>query len=374
MIPVLRTYLPDADKLNKYNRLIDKYGNYSNFGKLNNLLSQRIAERFNQPEGSILLSSSGTTALQAALLHYSEAKTFTKRTDYPIMVGVPCWTFQATIQSIISVGMTPVLLDVDETGYLSPSKIMSTLDSGRKLDIIITVLPFGRSADSSEWDIFTDKTGIPVVIDAASCIFTYIPAKTVAVVSLHATKGISTGEGGFLISSDLDLIKKLRCRINFGFESSRVSTVVGFNGKLSEHACAVGLASLDDYDRIKNELYAKSTLYHNLIQELNIPIEILSSETSLSTTFNIRIVNSRCNIKDIILRMASVYGIEIRSWWGDAIIDQPIASYCLQSNTISTFSNSRRLAESVVGLPFGEHITNDTQAGIIQSFHECICS
>ena len=240
MIPVLKVNLPPAEALNHLIKEIDRSSIYSNFGPQSQKLSQKIEQALGLEENSVLLTSSGTSALQAALLHYIyELKK--KEPDREIRIAVPAWTFPATIQSVLSLGIRPILIDVDQDGYMSKEEIDEYISHGNRVDIVVPVIPFGSSKKEEEWDEYSIKTGIKVVIDAAASIFTLKPTKSIAAVSLHVTKGISSGEGGFLVSSDQRLISNLRGRINFGFSSSRIASVVGINGKMSEYNAAVGL-------------------------------------------------------------------------------------------------------------------------------------
>ena len=367
MIPVLRTLLPSASAIHRYNQDIDHNGVYTNFGKLNELLADRLSSLYQLNGNTVLLTSSGTIAIQSALLHYADLHAPFVPASHSLRVGVPCWTFPATIQAILCVGMTPVLIDVDSRGYMSPQIAHSVINRGIHIDIFLPVLPFGRTIDCNEWDSFNDLTQIPVVIDAASCVFSYKPSRTIAAVSLHATKGISTGEGGFLISTNTDLVGQLKRRINFGFEYSRVANVLGSNGKLSEYSAAVGLASLDDYHRLRHELTKRINVYLNLFDLHDVPGLVNSIPRDLTLTYNVYVDRPGFELDKLVSRMASEYGVEVRSWWGKAIIDQPIASYCELSEHRSLYSNSRRLSSKTVGIPFGEHITPKAQSHVVNA-------
>jgi len=73
------------------------------------------------------------------------------------------------------------------------------------------------------------------------------------VVSLHATKALGIGEGGFVASTDHALIGAVARCCNFGFLGSRETRVPAFNAKMSEVHAAVGLAALDGWPRTRGE-------------------------------------------------------------------------------------------------------------------------
>ena len=60
--------------------------------------------------------------------------------------------------------------------------------------------------------------------------------------SLHATKGLATGEGGMVACTNAARIERIGQALNFGFSGSRESRSPSTNGKMSEYHAAVGLA------------------------------------------------------------------------------------------------------------------------------------
>ena len=63
--------------------------------------------------------------------------------------------------------------------------------------------------------------------------------------SLHATKTMGMGEGGFAVSGDADWIERVRCLSNFGIDPGDFKVhQAGSNAKLSEYHAAVGIAAL----------------------------------------------------------------------------------------------------------------------------------
>src|SRR5262249_50699634 len=124
---------------------------------------------------------------------------------------------------------------------------------------------FGRPLDVSAWDSFRRQTGIPVVIDAAAGFDSLVPGDTPAVVSLHATKALGTGEGGFVISKDPSLIRAVQTRSNFGFYGQREALCAATNAKFSEYHAAVGHAALDEWAQTRAEWMAVARAYRSAL-------------------------------------------------------------------------------------------------------------
>ena len=98
--------------------------------------------------------------------------------------------------------------------------------------------------------------GVPVVVDAAASFGATAAGghfgknfPGAVVFSFHATKAFGIGEGGLVYSRDTDLISRIRQAANFGFSETRECVLTGLNGKLSEYAAAIALATLDIVER-----------------------------------------------------------------------------------------------------------------------------
>ena len=370
MIPVLKAYLPTSEELLPYLREIDLNNTYSNFGPLAYKLTEKISKFYQLDVHSSLLTSSATSALQACILYY-----LSKSNKKSIKVVTSAWSFPATVQSIISTGQSAYLLDPDSTGYITPSLVYEYLDTGAEVDLVMPVIRFGVSVDMQAWDLFTSKTGIPVLVDAAACFFSLKPSKTLSVVSLHATKGFSCGEGGVIVSTDSSLTQAIAPFINFGFENKRLASSFGINSKMSEFTAAVGLADYEKLERKNNHLLQLYDNYCNVIDSHGVEGVKIFSDRNCRTTFNIYIDNLNPDTSMyLISHMASTFGIEIRSWWGKPIFQQPISKYCHLCFPLETYQISQDLSCSVIGLPFGFHLTQSTQVQIILSLKTLLAS
>ncbi len=244
--PVARPKLPTADAILPYLRQIDANQYYSNFGPMVNEVEARLAARFGVPAECVTTVSNATSGLIAALA--AEARTRSRNVnDGPAFCLLPAWTFVATLHAVLAAGLEPYLLDVDEeTWQLTPEAVEHALGRipGQPV-AVVPVSPFGRPVDMAAWDALSERTGLAVVADAAAAFDRGTVGRNPAVFSLHATKILAAGEGGFVVSTDAELIQEIRKCINFGFFGERVARSRAINGKMSEYHAAVTLAALD---------------------------------------------------------------------------------------------------------------------------------
>jgi dTDP-4-amino-4,6-dideoxygalactose transaminase len=248
VVPVCRPLLPNADRLRPYLERIDATRVYSNWGPLVSEFQGRLAAHLDLAEGAIASAASGTSALVGAILATAGPAT----TNRPIAI-IPGFTFVATALAAELCGYRPCFVDIDPGDWLLASSELERHPMLAKTGLVIPVAAFGRAVAQTPWLGFKQKTGIPVVIDggasfeAVSDASSQYLGRIPVTLSFHATKSFSTGEGGCVISSDVDLVVSAMRSLNFGFLGSRDCRAASINGKMSEYHAAVGLAELDGW-------------------------------------------------------------------------------------------------------------------------------
>lgn len=307
-IPVARPRLAPVEAALPYLRRIDEAQLYSNFGPLNAELEARLAARFGLAAGCVVTCANATLGLTLALQRAAAAG--------GTCCLMPAWTFAATAHAALAAGLTPVLADVDPaTGALTPDLAQAAAEHATgPVAAVVPVAPFGLPLDLAAWAEFERRTGIAVVLDAAAGFDALRPAALAAVVSLHATKILGIGEGGFIVSRDQEAIVDLRRRSNFGFNGRRDAELAGANGKISEYAAAFGLAALDLWPARRAQHQAVLGYYRAGLADA----PGLSFAPGLGEAW----VCSTCNIEaeaeavlEIEAELAAA-GIATRRWWG----------------------------------------------------------
>ncbi len=244
-IPVLRPQLPKAGALLPYLQRIDDHRIYSNFGPLATEFEQRLASLLGAPGRGVVAASSGTAALLAAVL--AAAGRADPAWAYAL---IPSYTFVATAVAVQECGFVPWLADVSADDWMLDPDALARTDLSR-VGVVIPVSAYGRPVPQAPWLRFRERTGIPVVIDGAAGLEAALaaPGRAIGAIpvmfSLHATKSLSSGEGGCVACTEPELLERIGQALNFGFHHSRDSRGPSTNGKLSEYHAAVGLADLD---------------------------------------------------------------------------------------------------------------------------------
>lgn len=124
-------------------------------------------------------------------------------------------SFAATANSILMAGATPIFADVEPlTANLDPAKAEAAITPRTKA--IMPVHLYGQMCDMRALRDLADRHGLAVVEDAAHCIEAVRdglrPGQLgdCACLSFYATKNITCGEGGMLVSRDADFLARAR--------------------------------------------------------------------------------------------------------------------------------------------------------------------
>jgi dTDP-4-amino-4,6-dideoxygalactose transaminase len=336
---VARPFMPLAQAITPYLSRIDENGWYSNFGPLLMEMERRLAARFETPV-ALTTVANGTQALTLALM--------ASRAPMGALCAVPSWTFVATLHAVATAGMIPWMVDVDpDTWMMDPAALKARLaDAPGPVGAVIPVGAYGTIPDLAAWARFREETGLPVIADCAAGFDACRTADVPVMVSLHATKALGVGEGGFIASTDAALIQRIRETTSYGFRGTRESQFPATNAKLSEYAAAVGMAALDAWPTTRLRYAAVARLLRMALTE--------APQVRFQPGWGVDWVSSTCIVRlphgsaDRVEAHLNANGIDTRRWWG------------LGCHTSPAFANLPRqalphtadLAGSVLGLPY----------------------
>ena len=165
------------------------------------------------------------------------------------------FTFVATVETIIELGATPVILDVDDTYNMDPTLLEQAITPKTKL--IVPVHMLGNPCEMDKITEIAKRHGIPVLEDGCEAFGGFYKGKPVgalgdiSVFSFDFAKTITTGEGGCIFTNDRFIDKRMREFHDHGHESNSLlprgrdtKSFPGLNLRMSELQAAVGQAQL----------------------------------------------------------------------------------------------------------------------------------
>lgn len=229
---------------------------------------KEISEQFESDRFAAV--NNGTLAIEIALRMIK-----TVYPDKTLVLTTP-FTYIATIAAIKNSGLGVYYIDIDDDDLgMSPSSLKANLEGKVKIDDVLAILPVHPFNNVAKIDLISniaDSYGIPVIYDASHAIgtkFKNIQATsfgTFSTVSFHATKTLSTSEGGGLFVNEKLYFESIKNFRSFGFNKDGEFELIGTNGKMSELHAIHGLTSLVDF---RDNIDTRKQIFHNFYMSLN---------------------------------------------------------------------------------------------------------
>lgn len=243
MIKYIQNKKIDYSLFSKILEKSQKTNQYTNRGPAKFALEKKLEKILEiHPDKCVVCVANGTLALHALLFFYE--KRGLKRAISP----------SYTFPSCKVGGLNPSLVDIDsETGTIS----LADLSPFEKNDIIILTNLFGTHPETlNEILDLSRSMGKMVILDNASspCSkidgINYCNLGDAAFGSLHHTKYLGFGEGGFIVI-DKENKEEINQILGFGFSGlskERTCTLHSSNFKMSDVSAAAILQHIEKYD------------------------------------------------------------------------------------------------------------------------------
>lgn len=210
--------------------------------------------------------SSGTAGLHLAIksLRIGERDAvFT--TPFSFISSANCMLFE---------GATPLFIDIEESTFnIDAAKIEEYIQlncaknseglidrrTGRRVKAILPVHVFGQPCEMDKIMELAEKYNLHIIEDACESIGAEFNGNKVGtlgdlgVFAFYPNKQITTGEGGMIVTNDNDLAALCRSMRNQGRGSNSgwlAHCRLGYNYRISEILCAIGIVQLDRIDEI----------------------------------------------------------------------------------------------------------------------------
>lgn len=205
-------------------------------------------------------------------------------------VIVPSFAFVAVANAVLHVGATPVFAEIDPTTLnLAVASVEQAIT--QRTRAILVVHTFGVPAEMAELQWIATRHHLALIEDACEAIGAEFHGRRVgsfgdvSVFGFYPNKQITTGEGGAVLTRSADLAALLRSLRNQG-RSSELDWLdharIGYNYRLSEMACALGIVQLSRLNEILAARRSVAERYHALlinIDGMRLPPQSLPGRT-----------------------------------------------------------------------------------------------
>jgi UDP-4-amino-4,6-dideoxy-N-acetyl-beta-L-altrosamine transaminase len=219
------------------------------------------------------------------------------------VVIAPSITFLATANCARYVGADVVFADVDpDTGLMTPATLADALKrvGGRRLRAVLPVHLRGDAAELPALEALARDAGAVLVEDAPHAVGTTmrfgnvsevvgdVRHSAMATFSFHPVKTIATGEGGMVTTNDPALAERLRVMRSHGMVRPEgcepwwyEMPEPGFNYRLPDILCALGLSQLKKLPRFAERRRGLAALYRDALAPLA-PVVRLAAQPAWS--------------------------------------------------------------------------------------------
>ena len=186
------------------------------------------------------------------------------------------YSFAASANCFLYEGGTPVFADIDpRTLNLDPAAVEAAVTERTKAIVAVDI--YGYPCEHDELRAIADRHGLALIEDACEALGAEYRGATVgsrgtsAVFAFYPNKQITTGEGGMVTTHSEEEWHLLRSLRNQGrpepggwLEHVRL----GFNYRLSDIACALGVGQLERLDEILARRTEAAARYSALLQSI----------------------------------------------------------------------------------------------------------
>jgi perosamine synthetase len=255
---------------------------------------------------NVVSINSGTSALLAALLA-ADVKTGDE-------VLLPSFTFVATANSILAAGAKPVFVDVNKYDYtVDVSDLKAKIT--KKTRAIVPVHLYGHPADMEEIAEVAETKSISIIEDACQSLgSTYNSRQTgtfgiMGCFSFYASKVLTAGEGGAVVTNDDSIAEKLKMIRNHGMVEGYDTRILGLNLRLPELSAAIAKTQMFRLREMLGLRRRNAEMLTTLISDVANDNGIILPSESQSKRFNwylYTIVITKDNLRNKIQKMMTL--------------------------------------------------------------------
>ncbi|MFZ5979713.1 MAG: DegT/DnrJ/EryC1/StrS family aminotransferase [Candidatus Zixiibacteriota bacterium] len=240
------------------------------------------------------------------------------------------FSFVATTEVILNCGARPVFADIDRrTLNIDPDQVSRKVN--RNTACILPVDIAGYPADYEGLNEICDRFKVPLIADACHSFGAKYKRRSIprvtdaAVFSFHATKNLTCGEGGMVLSRHREFMRSLKTMSLHGMTAGAYVrrqkkrweydvVNLGMKGNMSDIHAAVGLGQLEQFDLNQLKRRKIAERYIENLKPYADFLELPPEEKSVQSAWHLFIIKLRLTplkiSRDTFIREMAVRGVE----------------------------------------------------------------
>lgn len=339
----------------------------------------------------VVVLSSCTTALHIALriagLQCGDWACISKPCLERCEVICPSYTFVATINALLYMGIRPVLVDIDpNTGNIDPARLEQAITPCTRA--IMPVHQLGYPADMDAIEAIALRHNLFVIEDAACALGARYKGRPIGsnsasvCFSFHPRKAVTTAEGGAIATNDPALAERARVLRSHGAsvsaelrEQSKAIVYeqyvdVGYNYRMSDVHAAIGVEQMKRLPGILQRRGELAQIYTEAFtgSEWILPPLVPSGYTHAYQTYAVRL-NPACPLsRDTVMQKMAEHGIGCRR----GIPPVHLEPFFLERFGRLHLPNTEQVSRQSLFLPLYPQMRPDEQAYVIDHLTQCV--
>ena len=301
--------------------------------------------------------NSGTAALHAALLALDI------KADDEVLL--PSFTFVATANSVVASGAKPVFVDINTKDYTIDLHDLKRKIS-KKSKAIIPVHLYGHPSDLCELNEIANQYSLYIIEDACQSLGSLYKNKqtgtfgTMGCFSMYASKVLTAGEGGAIVTNDDKLADTLKMIRNHGMVEGYDTQILGLNYRLPELSAAIAKIQMKKLKTILNLRRQNSLLLSNLLETIISKYNIKIPEEDQIKKFNWYLYTLAFNnpnnitLRDYIKKKLIENGIGVAVYYDPPVHKTPFYQKFSMNNDLQ---NTNWSSKHVLSLPVHPGVT-----------------
>jgi perosamine synthetase len=291
------------------------------------------------------------------------------------------FTFIATANSIMMVGATPVFVDIDPASLnIDAASIESAITE--KTKAVMPVEVFGNPAGFDEICEIAQERHLTVIEDSCEALGSALNGRKVgtfgsmSVFAFYPNKQITTGEGGMILTDDgrlADMCVSLRNQGRGKGGGWLDHERLGYNFRLSDINCALGIAQLSRIDEIKAKRKQVAKWYQEKLADddrLIVPAEPEGCDISWFL-FVVRLAdNYTLAQRDGILEVMRARGIQVKNYFPPVLLQPFMAGRFGYEQ--GDFPVTESVCKATISLPFYNNLTKDEVATVCTTLKDVL--
>jgi len=288
------------------------------------------------------------------------------------------FSFFATAEAILTVGATPVFVDIDPATYtLDPAQIEAAL--GPKTKAILPVHLYGHPCRMEAIMRLATQHRLRVIEDCAQAIGAADRGRRVGsfgvagCLSFFPSKNLGAyGDGGMVVTSDAKLEARIRLLRTHGSRAGYLHAVLGKNSRLDELQAAILRVKLPHVEAWNQARRRHAQTYRRLIEHAGLGDHVVLPQVQPDCAHVYHLYVVRCRQRDAVMEGLKRRGIGAQVYYPTLIPHQEaLKTLPLRSRS---FPVAAQIAAEVLALPMYPELSEEHIRTVVQSLSNILRS